>query len=173
MACLLRRHEPDPRNRAPLAQADGPDPDCLGHGRFLLPRAMGLLAQGRHSRRASSRRDRRREAVFPGGTPRRTRRRGPRALAGKRQHAGYGGGPLSAPPRGVEDSGLHRSSPPISMYLSSTNSSTPWREPPRPMPDSFTPPNGASSLEIAPLLMPTMPYSSASATRHTRPRSRA
>ena len=65
------------------------------------------------------------------------------------------------------------SSPPISMYLISTNSSTPWREPSRPMPDSFTPPNGASSLEIAPVLIPTMPYSSASATRHTRPRSRA
>ena len=28
------------------------------------------------------------------------------------------------------------------MYLISTNSSTPWREPSRPMPDSLTPPNG-------------------------------
>ena len=39
------------------------------------------------------------------------------------------------------------------MYLISTNSSTPWREPSRPMPDSLTPPNGASSLEIAPVLI--------------------
>ena len=67
----------------------------------------------------------------------------------------------------------HRSSPLISMYLISTNSSAPWREPSRPRPDSFTPPNGASSVEMAPELMPTMPYSSASATRQTRPRSRA
>ena len=35
------------------------------------------------------------------------------------------------------------------------------------------PPNGATSVEISPVLMPTMPYSSASATRNTRPRSRA
>jgi hypothetical protein len=40
-------------------------------------------------------------------------------------------------------------------------------------PDSFIPPNGASSLEIAPVLIPTIPYSSASATRHTWARSRA
>src|ERR1700692_3009794 len=38
----------------------------------------------------------------------------------------------------------HRSRPPISMYFNSTNSSTPWREPSRPMPDSFTPADGAA-----------------------------
>src|SRR5262245_4556903 len=60
-----------------------------------------------------------------------------------------------------------------SMYVSSTNSSMPWSEPSRPSPDSLTPPNGASSVEMMPELTPTMPYSSASATRNTRPRSRA
>ena len=34
------------------------------------------------------------------------------------------------------------------------------------------PPNGATSVEMNPVLMPTMPNSSASATRHTRPTSR-
>ncbi len=33
------------------------------------------------------------------------------------------------------------------------------------MPDSLTPPNGATSVEMTPVLMPTMPYSSASETR--------
>ena len=44
----------------------------------------------------------------------------------------------------------------------------PWREPSRPRPDCFTPPKGATSVEMRPVLIPTMPYSSASATRHTR-----
>ena len=44
----------------------------------------------------------------------------------------------------------------------------PYFDPSRPMPDSFTPPNGATSVEMMPVLMPTMPYSSASATRQTR-----
>ncbi len=44
----------------------------------------------------------------------------------------------------------------------------PYFEPSRPMPDSFMPPNGATSVEIMPVLMPTMPYSSASATRQMR-----
>ena len=48
----------------------------------------------------------------------------------------------------------------------------PYFEPSRPMPDSFMPPNGATSVEMKPVLMPTMPYSSASATRQTRPTSR-
>ena len=42
----------------------------------------------------------------------------------------------------------------------------------RPMPDSLTPPKGATSVVIRPSLMPTMPYFSASATRKARPRSR-
>jgi hypothetical protein len=41
-----------------------------------------------------------------------------------------------------------------------------------PMPLSFMPPKGAISVEMMPSLMPTMPYSSASATRQTRPMSR-
>ena len=46
-------------------------------------------------------------------------------------------------------------------YFTSTNSSIPYFEPSRPMPDSLTPPNGAISFEMMPTLMPTMPYSSA------------
>ena len=34
------------------------------------------------------------------------------------------------------------------------------------------PPKGATSVEMRPVLMPTMPYSSASDTRQTRPTSR-
>ena len=48
----------------------------------------------------------------------------------------------------------------------------PYFEPSRPMPDSLTPPNGATSVEMKPVLMPTIPYSSASETRQMRPRSR-
>jgi hypothetical protein len=48
----------------------------------------------------------------------------------------------------------------------------PYFEPSRPMPLSFIPPNGAISVEMMPSLMPTMPYSSASATRQMRPMSR-
>jgi hypothetical protein len=40
------------------------------------------------------------------------------------------------------------------------------------MPDCLTPPNGATAVLIRPVLMPTMPTSSAPATRHTRARSR-
>src|SRR4051794_7150802 len=67
----------------------------------------------------------------------------------------------------------HRSRPASSMYLRAVNSSMPCREPSRPMPDSLTPPNGATSVEMISVLTPTIPYSSASATRNTRPRSRA
>jgi len=48
----------------------------------------------------------------------------------------------------------------------------PYFEPSRPMPLSFMPPKGAISVEMMPSLMPTMPYSSASATRQMRPMSR-
>ena len=58
--------------------------------------------------------------------------------------------------------------PPRQRYLTSSHSSMPYLDPSRPMPDSFTPPNGATSVEMTPVLMPTIPYSSASATRHTR-----
>ncbi len=49
----------------------------------------------------------------------------------------------------------------------------PYLEPSRPTPDSLTPPKGATSVEMMPVLMPTMPVYSASATRQTRPKSRA
>jgi hypothetical protein len=42
----------------------------------------------------------------------------------------------------------------------------------RPMPLSFMPPNGAISVEMIPSLMPTMPYSSPSATHQMWPMSR-
>jgi hypothetical protein len=45
----------------------------------------------------------------------------------------------------------------------------PYFEPSRPMPLSFIPPKGAISVEMRPSLMPTMPYSRASATRQMRP----
>src|SRR4051794_13978865 len=66
-----------------------------------------------------------------------------------------------------------QSIPPMHRYLTSSHSSMPYLEPSRPMPDSLTPPKGATSVEITPVLMPRIPYSSASDTRHTRPTSRA
>ena len=55
------------------------------------------------------------------------------------------------------------------MYFISRNSSTPCLEPSRPSPDSFTPPKGATSVEIIPSFTPTMPNSSISVTRrHAR-----
>src|SRR5262249_52940611 len=62
--------------------------------------------------------------------------------------------------------------PPMQRYLISRKSSMPYFEPSRPVPDSFMPPKGATSVEIIPVLMPTMPYSTCSATRQTRPMSR-
>ena len=62
--------------------------------------------------------------------------------------------------------------PPIQRYLISRKSSMPYRDPSRPIPDSFIPPNGATAVEIRPVLMPTIPYSRASDTRQTRPTSR-
>ena len=47
----------------------------------------------------------------------------------------------------------------------------PSKPPSRPKPEAFTPPNGAAGLEMMPWLMPIIPYSSASLTRMTRPRS--
>src|ERR1044071_3685787 len=60
---------------------------------------------------------------------------------------------------------------PKHRYLSCRYSSSPYLEPSRPMPLSLTPPNGATSVEMMPSLIPTMPDSSASATRQTRRRS--
>lgn len=47
-------------------------------------------------------------------------------------------------------------------------SSSPWREPSRPIPDSLIPPKGAISVEMSPVLTPTIPYWSPSATRQVR-----
>ena len=60
----------------------------------------------------------------------------------------------------------------MARYLISSHSSIPYLEPSRPMPDSFIPPKGATSVEISPVLMPRIPYSAASATRQIRPTSR-
>ena len=46
--------------------------------------------------------------------------------------------------------------PPKQRYLISRNSSMPYREPSRPRPDCLTPPNGVTSVESVPVLMPTM-----------------
>src|SRR5262249_62340985 len=67
--------------------------------------------------------------------------------------------------------GRYLSMPAMHRYLISTKSSMPYFEPSRPRPDSFTPPNGAPSVEIRPVLIPTIPYSRASATRQTWARS--
>ena len=48
----------------------------------------------------------------------------------------------------------------------------PYFEPSRPMPDSLMPPKGATSVEITPVLMPRIPYSSPSDTRQIRAMSR-
>ena len=57
----------------------------------------------------------------------------------------------------------------MARYFSSSHSSMPYFEPSRPMPDSFIPPKGATSVEMNPVLIPTIPYSSASDTRQMRP----
>src|SRR5438046_10673531 len=62
--------------------------------------------------------------------------------------------------------------PPMQTYLTSMYSSIPYLEPSRPIPDCLTPPKGATSVVIKPVFTPTIPYSSASATRQTRPMSR-
>src|SRR5262249_60221027 len=64
------------------------------------------------------------------------------------------------------------STPPRRTYLISRNSSIPYFDPSRPSPDCFTPPNGATSVEMMPAFTPTMPVSIASATRQMRPMSR-
>src|SRR5438045_8826890 len=64
------------------------------------------------------------------------------------------------------------STPPMHRYLTSSHSSMPYFDPSRPRPDSLTPPNGATSVEMMQAVMPTMPYSSASAARQIRPMSR-
>ncbi len=104
--------------------------------------------------------------------------RGDRLAAGGDQAARRGGGARSRrarqrrqgdrrPPqvlirrRPARPSG-HR--PPMHRYFTSTYSSMPYFEPSRPSPDCLTPPKGATSVVMRPVLMPTMPYSRPSAT---------
>ena len=72
----------------------------------------------------------------------------------------------------VTRTAVYRSMPPKHTYFTCTNSSMPYIEPSRPRPDCFTPPKGATSVVMSPVLTPTIPYSSASATRQIRPISR-
>src|SRR5699024_10386235 len=84
-------------------------------------------------------------------------------------------------PRGMKDPGssprgepgTHQGfqSPPIPTYFVSRNSSIPTLPPSRPIPECFTPPNGAAGLDTTPWLRPTMPASNASLTRKARLRS--
>ncbi len=74
---------------------------------------------------------------------------------------------VATPPRTA-----HGQMPPMQRYLTSSHSSSPYFEPSRPMPDSLTPPNGDTSFEMKPVLMPTIPVSSPSETRQMRPMSR-
>src|SRR5579871_5807565 len=90
------------------------------------------------------------------------------------------GSTVSAPPmteqRGTSEEPMRHERgaqiPPMQRYFTSRYSSMPYLEPSRPMPLSLTPPKGAISVEMMPSLMPTMPYSSASAARQMRPMSR-
>ena len=59
----------------------------------------------------------------------------------------------------------------VAMYFVSVNSRSPSCAPSRPMPDCFTPPNGAAGSDTIPRLRPTMPASRASLTRRPRLRS--
>lgn len=72
-------------------------------------------------------------------------------------------------PGSLRGCGIHTAS---AIYLCSRYSFSPWREPSRPRPDCLMPPNGATSVVMTPAFTPTIPYSSASATLHTRERSR-
>src|SRR3954469_14167164 len=94
-------------------------------------------------------------------------------------------GPPGGPPRELEKNFLgqrlaevvlelfaFQCTPPISTYFTSRYSSMPYFEPSRPRPELFTPPKGATSVEMMPAFTPTIPTSMRSATRHTRPRSR-
>src|SRR5471030_740317 len=62
-------------------------------------------------------------------------------------------------------------SPPMWKALTSRYSSRPYLLPSRPRPDCLMPPNGATSMEMMPVLSPTMPNSSASPNRHERRKS--
>ena len=66
----------------------------------------------------------------------------------------------------------HRQSTFSATYVVSRYSSMPSKPPSRPKPLALTPPNGAAGLETSPVLIPTMPKSSDSASRMVRARSR-
>nr|GEY87539.1 hypothetical protein [Tanacetum cinerariifolium] len=67
--------------------------------------------------------------------------------------------------------GMNQFKPPMWKALTSRYSSRPYLLPSRPRPDCLMPPNGATSIEMIPVLRPTMPNSSASPKRHERLRS--
>jgi hypothetical protein len=128
---------------------------------------------GRKNRKNAHRRDFPRYAASPGrlvnsGEKKKTRRKSGscdwRNRVDPRRRCAKRGAPWSS--RFVL--GLRDYIPPRHKYFSSRYSSIPYFEPSRPIPDSFTPPNGAVSVEIIPVFTPTIPYSRASATRHTR-----
>ena len=52
------------------------------------------------------------------------------------------------------------------MYFMSTYSLIPYFDPSLPKPDCLMPPNGILSADTDPSLMPNIPHSSCSATRH-------
>src|SRR2546423_4292830 len=62
--------------------------------------------------------------------------------------------------------------PPIVIVLITVYSSVPYLLPSLPNPLCFTPPKGVAGSLINPVLTPTIPTSSASATLHIRPMSR-
>jgi hypothetical protein len=62
---------------------------------------------------------------------------------------------------------------PCNRYFTFEIVSMPYFEPTRLSSDLLTPPNGATVVDINPVLIPAMPCSGASATRHNRPRARA
>ena len=71
----------------------------------------------------------------------------------------------SSPDRTPARQTLYFRMSPRQRYFISRYSSMPWLDPSRPRPECLTPPNGTCSVAITPTLIPTMPYSSASATR--------
>ena len=76
-----------------------------------------------------------------------------------------------APPVTMATCPRHQT-PAMHRYFVSSQSSMPYFEPSRPMPDSFMPPNGATSVEMTPGVDAEDPVSSCSETRQMRDMSR-
>ena len=77
--------------------------------------------------------------------------------------------PTAGPPRRQLNIG---DKPSQQRYFVSRNSSIPWCDPSRPSPLCLTPPNGATSFEIKPQLIPIIPDSIAAEARQMRAASR-